>query len=182
MAGVCVGIFLASESEQLLTATLESPRVDSECPKHAKSLPVIISFLPRPSLALIRSLRQRLKIQRLEEFAAVNLLGLLGFLHLIALAPVLCACLTECSSSVLSKITFIHPTQALVCQLCQHTPPPYRTEPSVTEAPGRSGSGSLGQASWGTGRQQSVCRAAGVALIGKDIVGRIIMEAGYLSR
>lgn len=121
MAGVCVGIFLASESEQLLTATLESPRVDSECPKHAKSLPVIISFLPRPSLALIRSLRQRLKIQRLEEFAAVNLLGLLGFLHLIALAPVLCACLTECSSSVLSKITFIHPTQALVCQLCQHT-------------------------------------------------------------
>lgn len=45
----------------------------------------------------------------------------------------------------------------------------------MTEAPGRSGSGSLGQASWGTGRQQSVCRAAGVALIGKDIVVIIII-------
>lgn len=107
---------LASESKQLLTATLESPRVDSECPKHAKSLPVIISFLP-----LSHSLPATSKNTAAEEFAAANLSGLVGFLHLIAPTSVLCACLTECSSSVLSKITFIHPTQALVCQRCQHT-------------------------------------------------------------
>lgn len=54
--------------------------MDSECPKYAKSLPVIISFLP-PSHSLSPAAS---KNTAAEEFAAVNLSGLVGFLHLIA--------------------------------------------------------------------------------------------------
>lgn len=73
----------------------------------------------------------------------------------------------------------IHPphSAARLPALPTHSPL-YRTEPSVTAATVCLGSGSLGQAGWGTGRQQSVCSAAGGALT----VVRIITEAEYLSR
>lgn len=147
---VCLSLDIIGQQDQTAPHSHPgiSPRgqwMSKTCKKPASyyQFPPPLSFSLSPAMS---------KNTAAEEFAAVNLSRLVGFLHLIAPTPVLCACLTECSSSVLSKITFIHPHSGAHLPALPTHSPPYATEPSVTEAPGRSGSGSLAQASWDTSR------------------------------